>query len=191
EPVRRRHRPGHHQHPLHGLRPRRQGGLRRPEGARADLPARRVGRARRGRDLGQHPRGRGPGPGQGERGQVRPRRGRHHQPARDRGGLGPDHREARPQRHRVAGHAHPAHRRGARGAGRRRRPLQGEGGPAAGHLLRRAEGEVDPRQRRGRPRPGRERRPAHGHDRLVAAVEHDRWGRRRPAPDRRLERLAH
>ena len=49
--VRRRPRPGHHQHPLHDLRPRRPGGRDRPEGARADLPEARLGRARPDGDL--------------------------------------------------------------------------------------------------------------------------------------------
>ena len=52
--VRRRDRPGHHQHPLHGLRPRRAGRLDRPEGARADLSQARLGRARPDGDLGAH-----------------------------------------------------------------------------------------------------------------------------------------
>ena len=56
--LRRRHRPGHHQHPLHDLRPRGAGRRNRPEGARADLSQARLGRARPGRDLGPHPGGR-------------------------------------------------------------------------------------------------------------------------------------
>ncbi|WP_448639456.1 FGGY family carbohydrate kinase [Geodermatophilus sp. URMC 63] len=44
------------------------------------------------------------------------------------------------------------------GAARRRgRPLQGEGRPAAGHLLRRAQGDLGPGQRRGCPRARRAR----------------------------------
>ena len=52
-------------HPVHDLQPRRPRRLRRPEGARADLPAGRLGRAQRDRDLGQHPRGRRRRAGQG------------------------------------------------------------------------------------------------------------------------------
>ena len=54
--VRRRDRPGDHEHPLHDLRPRRAGRLDRPEGARADLSQARLGRARPGRDLERAPR---------------------------------------------------------------------------------------------------------------------------------------
>ena len=38
--------------------------------------------------------------------------------------------------------------------------LQGQGRPAAGHLLLRHQDQVDPGQRRGRPRQGRSRGPA-------------------------------
>ena len=57
-PVHRRHRPGHHVQPLHRLRQGRPDRLRRPEGARADLPEAGLGRAQRDRDLDQRPGGR-------------------------------------------------------------------------------------------------------------------------------------
>ena len=60
----------------------------------------------------------------------------------------------------------PTDRQAARRARRRRRPVQGQGRPAAGHLLLRPEGPLDPRQRRRRPGEGRGRRPGvrqHGH----------------------------
>ncbi len=53
--LHRRDRPGHHVQPLHRLRPRRTHRLRRPEGARADLPQAGLGRAQRRRDLDQRP----------------------------------------------------------------------------------------------------------------------------------------
>ena len=97
-------------HPVHDLRPRRPGRRRRPEGARADLPAGRLGRAQRDGDLGQHPRGRRrPRSAKADLSAAGHRRGRHHQPARDRAGLGPDHRRAGLQRDRLAGHPHRRH----------------------------------------------------------------------------------
>ena len=69
---------------------------------------------------------------------ARHRRGRHHQPARDRAGLGPDHRRAGLQRDRLAGHPHRRHLQAARRPRRRRRAVQGQGRAAAGHLLLRA-----------------------------------------------------
>ena len=54
--LRRRRRPGHHQHPLHDLRPRRQRGGPAPARARADPAAGRLGRAQPGGDLGAHQR---------------------------------------------------------------------------------------------------------------------------------------
>ena len=52
--LRRCRRPGHHQHPIHDLRPRRQRGGPPPARARADPAAGRLGRAQPGRDLGAH-----------------------------------------------------------------------------------------------------------------------------------------
>ncbi len=52
--IRRRHRPGHHQHPVHDLRPRRCRGGSPPARARADPAPRRLGRARPGRNLGAY-----------------------------------------------------------------------------------------------------------------------------------------
>ena len=91
--------------------------------ARADLPEGGLGRARPDGDLAQHARGDRPGARQGRPHPARHRRGRHHQPARDRRGLGQEHRRAGLQRDRLAGHPHPAHRRPPRGR-RRRRAVQ-------------------------------------------------------------------
>ena len=101
---------------------------------------------------------------------------RHHQPARDDRGVGPGDGRADPQRDRLAGHAH--RRAGAR-AGRRRgrRPPARGRGPAAVHLLLRAQDHLAARQRRRRARAGRERRAGlrqHGH---LGAVEPHRWHR--------------
>ena len=49
--LRRRARPGHDLHPLHAVRPAGPDGLHRPAGTPPVLPAARLGRARRGRDL--------------------------------------------------------------------------------------------------------------------------------------------
>ena len=54
--LRRRDRPGHDEHAVHDLRPRRRGGRPAPARAPADPAARRLGRARPGRDLGAHQR---------------------------------------------------------------------------------------------------------------------------------------
>ncbi|CAM5746808.1 Glycerol kinase [Streptomyces afghaniensis] len=82
-PLHRRHRPGHHLFPLHRLRPRRPDRLRRPEGARADLPEAGLGRAQRHRDLDQRPGGRRRGHREGRHHPRRHQGHRHHQPARD------------------------------------------------------------------------------------------------------------
>ncbi|CAA9292975.1 MAG: Glycerol kinase, partial [uncultured Actinomycetospora sp.] len=191
DPVRRRHRPGHDLHPVHDLRPLGTGRRGRPARAPADLPAGRVGRARRRRDLGQHPPGlrRRPGPGRPRR--VPDRGRRHHQPARDHGRLGPGHRRADPPRHRLAGHPDPGDLRRARRPRRRGRALPLADGPAAGHLLRGAEGALDPRQRRGRPRAGGARRAGLRDDGHLGAVERDRRRRGRAALHRPDQRLAH
>ena len=77
------------------------------------------------------------------------RRGRHHQPARDRAGLGQDHRRAGLQRDRLAGHPHRRRSSTSSASSAAAGPVQGQGRPAAGHLLLRAQGQLDPRQRRG------------------------------------------
>ena len=100
-------RPGHDEHPVHDLRPRRQRGRPPPARARADPAAGRLGRAQPGRDLGADRCGRhdraAARPGCTA---ARPGRGRHHQPARDHRGVGPPHRPALLQRDRLAGHPH-------------------------------------------------------------------------------------
>ncbi len=76
-------------------------------------------------------------------------------------------------------------------ARRRPGPLPGEGRPAAGDLLLRAEDPLDPGQRRRGRREGRVRRPAvrqHGH---LGPVEPHGRDRRRPAHHRRDERQPH
>ena len=144
-----------------------------------------LGRAQRDRDLGEHQGSRGGRARQGRPDREGHRRGRHHQPARDRrwSGTGPPaSRSTTPSSGRTPA---PTDRRRARRSRRRRGPVQGQGRPAAGHLLLRPQGQVDPRQRRGRPGEGRGRRPGvrqHGH---LGAVEHDRRRRRRPARHRR------
>ncbi len=75
------------------------------DGARADLPAAWLGRARPGGDLAQHPDGHRRRVARRRAEAARPRRHRHHQPARDDGRLGSAHGRAALQRARVAGHA--------------------------------------------------------------------------------------
>ena len=118
--LRRRRRPGHHQHPIHDLRPRRQRGRPAPARARADPAAGRAGssttRSRSGSAPGGHP-------DRAERrpacSAVRPGRDRHHQPARDHRGVEPHDRAPVLQRDRLAGHPHRPDRLRAR-AGRAR-----------------------------------------------------------------------
>ena len=174
---------------MHDLQPRGPRRRGRPEGTRADLPEGGLGRAQSDRDLGEHPRGDGRRAGQGRPQGGRHRRRRHHQPTRDGDGLGQEHRRTGLQRHRLAGHPHRRHLPAARRTRRRRRALQGQGGPAPGHLLLRTQGPVDPRQRRGCPGEGRGRRPGvrqHGH---LDHLEHDRRHRRWPAHHRADQRL--
>ena len=100
------------------------------------------------------------------------------------------HRQARLQRDRLAGHPHRRHLQRAR-QGRRPGSPSPEGRPAAGDLLLRPQGQVDPRQRRGRPRQGRGRRPAlRQHRHLVHLEPHRRRRRRRPRHGR-LQRQPH
>ena len=121
----------------------------------------------------------------------RHRRGRHHQPARDRGGLGQTTGE--PVYNAIVWQdtRTDAICQRARRPRRRRRAVQGQGracrwpptspGPKVA---------LDPRQRRRRPGEGRGRRPGvrqHGH---LGALEHDRRRRRRPARHRPDQRLA-
>jgi len=111
--LRRFHRPRHHKHPLHHLGP--HGPRRRLRAARAranPAEARACGARRRpnlAADAGSHC----------ERAclswieRLRPRRRRHHEPARDDSGLGCGHRARAAQRSRVAGHSHAGHHRRA------------------------------------------------------------------------------
>ena len=65
------------------------------------------------RDLGPHPDRHRQRAGAGRHRQLRPRRHRRDQPARDGDRLGPPHRAPVPQRHRLAGHPHRLDRQGA------------------------------------------------------------------------------
>ena len=96
-----------------------RGADRRPRllGVRAALPAARLGRARRRRDLGGDAAGRRRGDRRRRHRGRRARRDRDRQPARDRRRLGPGERRAAAP---GAGLAGPAHRRALRGAARRR-----------------------------------------------------------------------
>ena len=179
-------RPGHHEHALHDLRPRRQGRQRRAEGARADLSRSRAGSST-----------------------TRRRSGRARQEVIDEA-LELGRRERRRHRRRSAsptsarrrwcGTATPASRcynaivwqdtrtdklvdEFSRDGGQDR--FQEQVGPAAGDLLLGPEDPLDPRQRRRRARAGRVRRPAvrqHGH---LVHLEPHRRHRRRPAHHRR------
>ena len=104
EPVRRRARPGHEQHPLHRLRPGRPAGGDRPARAPPDLSAGGLGRARPARDPGALGRGDPDGPGQGrDRGRrTWPRSGSRTSARRRSSGTAD--RPADPQRDRLAGH---------------------------------------------------------------------------------------
>ena len=113
-------------------------------------------------------------------GAARLRRGRDHQPARDRDRLGSPHRPAGRQRPRLAGHPHPAAHRPARRR-RRHRPVRRSDRPAAGDLLLGIQDRVDPRQRAGRASGCRSRAPPVRDARDVADLEsHRRHARRHP-----------
>ena len=175
-----RDRPGDDGLDMPGLR--RRWADRRPQLQRVPpaLPGAGLGRARRGRDLGRHP----PGRGRGDRRRRNPGGGagrdRHHQPARDGRRLGPRHGRARPQR---AGLAGPQDRGALRRASRRgpRGPGPRAHRPGAGPVLLRHQDRVAAAQLRGGPRSRRVR-----DDRLVAGLQAHRPPRHRP-----LERLAH
>ena len=81
EPLRRGHRPGHHQQPLHRVQPGGQRDRAGPGRARTDLPGSRPCRARRHRDLDEDPSRNARGFGEGWPPALRPRGDRHHQPA--------------------------------------------------------------------------------------------------------------
>ena len=175
---------------MHGVRPWGPGRVGRSEGARADLPAARLGGAFADGDLGSDAGG-----GQGRALQGRPdhRRpgcGRRDQPARDDGRVEQEDRHAGAQRDRVAGHAHRPHLQRAR-QGRRAGPVPPEGGSSAGHLLLRPEDPLDHRQRARREGAGAERRPGVRQHRQLGRVEPDRRPGRRRACHRPDQRVAH
>ena len=94
--LRRRDRPGHDEH-ARAWSSTAAGSVvaSRPARAPADLPARRLGRARPDGDLENTRRGRRRRLGKANLNAKRRRRGRHHQPARDDRGLGPRDRAGR------------------------------------------------------------------------------------------------
>ena len=152
------HRPGHDEHALHDLRPRRPGRRDRPEGARADLSRSRAGSSTTRWRSGSAPR-RSIGEAL-EVGQASPRTS---SPA-----LGItnqrettvvwDKTPASRSTTRSSGRTR-ARTRSATSCGRRRAgPLPREDRPADRHLLLGPEGPLDPRQRRRRAR--RAPRPA-------------------------------
>ena len=150
--LRRGARPGHDEHALHGLRPRRAAGRPRPARARADLPAAGLGRARPGRDLAAHAPG---------------HRRRARQASAAARTTSPPSASPTSARRRSCGIARPASRSTTRSSGRTRAPtsscaaLAADGGqdrfraktglPLADLLLG-PEDRVDPRPRRRRPR---------------------------------------
>ena len=146
--IHRRHRPGHHQHPVHDLRPRRARGGPPPARARAD-PARAPGWVEHdpveiwertcvgGAAVLQ--------PGRSWRRRTWPRSAS--RTSERRRSCGTAHRAAVLQRDRLAGHPHRPDRRRA-GPRRPRRGHPSQGRPAAGDLLLRRQAAVDPGERR-------------------------------------------
>ena len=145
---------------------------------RAALPAARLGRARRRRDLGGDAAGRRRGDRRRRDRGRRARRDRDRQPARDRRRLGPGDRRAAAPGARLAGPPHGRALRGAaRGRARGARPRAHRARPRP--LLLRDQDRVAAAQRRGR-RAGGLR-----HDRLLARLQ-----AHRPPRDRPHQRLA-
>ena len=143
-------------------------GLSVVPGVHPALPAARLGRARRRRDLG---RGAGDARRGRRAGRSRRHRGdRHHEPARDRPGLGPRDGPAVRTGDRVAG---PAHGRPLRRAGRRRRPRPRAlpHRPRARPVLQRHEVRVAAAGGRRADDPG----PRARHHRRLDRVEPHRW----------------
>ena len=180
--------PGHVQLARHRVPPQRAHRGDGAAGVPPDLPAARLGGARRRGDLGHAARHRARGAGARRPAGGRHRRHRHHQPARDHGAVEPPQRPAHPPRHRLAG---PPHRAAVRAAARAR----GHGRPGAAQhragdrpLLQRHQDPLaaGPRERRAHRR--RAWRPGLRHHRQLAAVEADRRPR---ACHRREQRGAH
>ena len=146
--VRCRDRPGDILVAMPGFRPAGPDRLVEPEGARADLSAAGLGRARSARDPAQRHRSRARRSRYRRPRRARPRRGRYRQSARDHGGVGPAYRGAGTQRDRLAGHAHrcplPQARRRARPG-----PIPRQLRPAARDVFLGTEGELAARQRAG------------------------------------------
>ena len=92
--------------------PHRRARLR---GVQPDLSQARLGRARRGRDLGGDPLGRAAGAGRGRHRRTPPQGDRHHQPARDGGRLGSGDRQAGPPGTGLAGPSRGGALRGTEG----------------------------------------------------------------------------
>ena len=157
------------------------GGLPRPRGAHAALPAPGLGRARSRRDLGDHRRRRARRARGARRRRAHDRRDRDHQPAGDDDRLGSGHGSSHPPGHRVAV---PAYRRALRAApgGRGRADGPGANGARARCLLLRDEDPLATRRgvRGARARPAR--RAGVRHRRHVAPVEPHRGPRPRDRP---------
>src|SRR5580693_7046888 len=145
--FRRRGGPGHHQHPVHGLRSLRRRGSPAPAGTHPGTAPARLGRAQPGGDLGADQRGH---PDRAEHQQPEPqepRRAGPDQPAGDHGGVEPAYRAPVRQRDRVAGHPDRRHRRRPRPR-RKRQPDPAQVRPAARHLLLRRQAALAPGEHR-------------------------------------------
>ena len=175
EPVHPRARPGHDQFALDPVRSRRSAGRDGAAGVHAALPALRLGRTRRGGDLGDA--GSDDHGSAGARTCDAPRRcgDRHHEPARDDCAVGPRDRAARGTGDRLAGPAHgrrvPAPE-GRRPRSRRRAPHW----IAARSLFLGHQARVAARQRARRARARGARRTRVRHDRQLARLEARRAG---------------
>ncbi len=179
--------PGHDELTLDPVRSRRRD---RRDGAARVHPALsplRLGGARRRGDLGHPGRDDRRGAGARPRDRGRPRRRRHHEPARDHGALGSRHGPTGGARDRLAGPPHGRLLRAAQG----RRPRARDHAPhraAARPVLLRHQARLAARQRPAAARAGRARRARVRHDRQLARLE---ALARRAAHHRRVEREPH
>ena len=183
--VRRRHRSGHDQHPLHRVRPQGAIVAVRAEGARSRSTRSRAGSSTIPLEIWRNTQE-----------VIAAALQRAKLTAGDLAAVGiTNQRETT-----CSGTGAPASRCTTRSSGRtrasirssrsipaRRRPgsLSREHRPAARQLLQRTEAALAARQRAGRARARRGRRAAVRHDRQLAAVESDRRRARRPARHRR------
>ena len=146
-------------------------------GIPADLPEAGLGRARPGGDLVVAAGVLHEALAQGGHRRARPRRDRHHQPARDDAAVGSRHRQADRQRDRLAG---PAHRSDLRRASRRgpRGDVRREDRTRHRRLLLRHEAQVAARSRSGRARARARGRARVRHRRQLARLAAHRRPRR-------------